>query len=140
MIIPSDDLNITQDEHVFRAWQKVNEISIACLVLGTIYIAMGIFEGQLLIVEGLLTGALGYLLSRDTSRAAALLILWISLITFSNSMMSWLGVIDFGERNVMLACIGLWCGYRSLKATITIKGNPTSSDILRRMALVAPRK
>ena len=140
MIFPTEDFNITQKEHAYRAWQRINEISIACLVLGVIYIAMGLFEGHLLMIEGLITGALGYLLSREMSRAAALLILWIGLISFSNSMLSWLGIIDFGERNVLLACVGVWCGYKALKATFILKGYPTSRDILRRLALVAPRK
>ncbi|MEM9773685.1 MAG: hypothetical protein AAF902_03835 [Chloroflexota bacterium] len=140
MIIPSDELNLKDEERLFRAWQTVNEISIACLVLATIYVAMGLFEGGLLIVEGIVTGILGYLLSREMSRAAAVLILWIGLITFSNSILSWLGVIDFGERNVLLACVGVWCGYKALKSTLTLKGYPTRQDVLRRLALVAPRR
>lgn len=118
-----------------RAWQTINEVSVACLVLAVIYIAMGIFEGRLLIMEGLITGCLGLLLSKKISRAAALLLISISMISFSNGMVSWLGVVDFGERNILLACIGLWCGIRALKATILLRGTPTLDDILNRFVL-----
>lgn len=117
----------------FRAWQAINEVSIACLVLAVIYIAMGIFEGELLIIEGMITGALGILLSREISRAAAFLLMAISLISFSNSMVSWLGIIELGERNILLAAIGLWCGARAIRATILLRGTPTFDDLVKRV-------
>lgn len=117
----------------FRAWQTINEISIACLVLAVIYIAMGIFEGELLIIEGLIIGALGILLSREMSRLAAFLLMMISLISFSNGMVSWLGIIELGERNILLAMVGLWCGARAMKATILLRGTPILEDLIKRV-------
>lgn len=116
----------------FRAWQTINEVSIACLVLAVIYVAMGIFEGKLLIVEGLIFGALGILLSREVSRLAAFLLMGISLISFSNGMVSWLGIIEFGERNILLAVVGLWCGARAIQATILLRGSLIMDDLFKR--------
>ena len=134
MIIPTPDHNPKSRETLsFRAWQMVNEVYIACLVISVIYIAMGLYEGKLLIVEGVIIGALGILLSKETSRAAALLLISISLISFSNSMVSWLGIVDMGDRNILLSFIGLWCGMRAWKATVLLRGYPTFDDAVRRL-------
>ena len=121
-------------EKRFRAWQIINEVSIACLVIAVVYIAMGLFEGKLLIAEGIITGILGLILSKEISRAAALLLVAISLISLSNGMVSWVGMIELGERNILLGFIGLWCGFRALKATFVLRGSPTIDDMINRFA------
>ncbi len=134
MIVPSPEQRTEKLRFsASQAWNMINEVYIACLVISVIYIAMGLFEGALLMMEGVLIGALGIILLKETSRAAALLLISICVISFSNSMVSWLGVIDFGERNILLAFIGIWCGIRGLKATLALKGMPTVDDAIRRI-------
>lgn len=133
MIVPSPEHSTEKLISSTRAFQMVHEVYIACLVISVIYIAMGLFEGTLLMMEGMLIGMIGIVLLRENSRAAAVLLLSITLISFSNSMVSWLGIIDFGERNILLASIGIWCGVRALKATWAIRGAPTLDDALRRV-------
>ncbi len=134
MIVPSPDQRVEKlGFSDVKAWNMINEVYIACLVLSVIYIAMGLFEGALLMMEGVLIGALGILLLKETSRAAAVLLISICVISFSNSMVSWLGIVDFGERNILLAFIGIWCSVRALKATLALKGAPTVDDAIRRL-------
>ena len=125
MIVPSAKQELANREtEIIKAWNIINEVYIACLVISVIYLAMGLFEGTLLMMEGVLIGALGIVLLNQTSRAAAILLISMGLITFSNSMVSWLGIVDFGERNILLASIAIWCGIRALKATLLIRGTP----------------
>ena len=136
MILIMDSQKEKRKEMRFRAWQAINEVSVACLVIAVIYIAMGLFEGKLLIAEGVITGVLGIILSKEISRAAALLLVAISLISLSNGMVSWVGMVELGERNILLGFIGLWCGFRALKATIVLRGSPTIDDFINRFAAV----
>ena len=133
MIVPSSEHNTEKLLSATRAIQMVHEVYIACLVISVIYIAMGLFEGTLLMMEGMIIGAIAIVLLRETSRAAAVLLISIAIISFSNSMVSWLGIVDFGERNILLASIGIWCGVRALKATLLIRGTPTLNDAIRRV-------
>ena len=134
MMVPSANQGPEIPEvQLTKAWHMIHEVYIASLVISVIYLAMGIFEGRLLMVEGLLIGAIGIVLLNERSRAAAVLLLSMGIITFSNSMVSWLGIVDFGERNILLASIAIWCGIRALKATLLIRGTPTLDDAIRRV-------
>ena len=117
----------------FRAWERINEVYVASLILSVIYLVMGLYEGTLLMVEGVIIGALGIMLFKETSRAAAILLISIGLISSINGVVSTLGVADMGERNVLLALIVMLCGVRALKATLLIRGTPTLADGLKRI-------
>ncbi|MEM7802284.1 MAG: hypothetical protein AAF633_24030 [Chloroflexota bacterium] len=105
-----------------KARRTINDMSISLLVIGGCYCFMGLVTSPLLLWEGTITAVLAILLSRTLSRGASILLIVMSVIAISNSFVTMIGLDDFGQRNLPLGFISIWCAWKSLQATQILRG------------------
>jgi hypothetical protein len=102
------------------ALKTIKDVAIAYYVIGGIFIAMGIFVGQNLLVDGGICIFLGLLLQYFKSRTAAIIMCIYSVIslgmTISNKIHSVQNLAN-GGTNIMMAVIIIIASLKAVEAT-----------------------
>ena len=110
------------------ALKTVRDTSSAFFVLAALQAALSFFVGFSVLLDAVIYVVAGYFLRRSNSRAAAVILLALAVlsaaVTFANKAGANLG----GGNNIILAFIVLWAAIRAVEATFKLRGRFASTS------------
>ena len=104
------------------ALKGVKDLSAAFYVIAGLQGLIGYFAAPALIIDAVILAVLATALRLWNSRVAAILLLAMSSIMLITTVMSRMGVGDFGGTNVFLALIVFWAAIKSTEAAFKLHG------------------
>jgi len=107
------------------AVQLIGEAARACYVIAAIQALVSLVFGPWGLVDAVLYAGLGIWLQRGQSRVAAVLLLIVAVAGLATTVMNRVGA-GSGGRNILLAAIVAFVGYRACQATFKLASMPTT--------------
>ena len=105
-----------------QAEKIIKDISNAFFLVAALQVVVGYFSlGPTTIVDGIIFAVLAALLRRYKNFAVAVILLFISLASIVTTLLSRLGYLERGGKNIFLALIIAWISVRAVQAAVMLK-------------------
>lgn len=115
-----------------EALKTIRDASIGFFVLAVIQGAIGIFMMPSMLLDAAILAVLAGLLYWLKSRIAACLLMVMASTMAVTTVLTLLGMAEFGGRNIVLAAIVFWTAIKAIEATFKLHGRfqevPSSLD------------
>jgi hypothetical protein len=102
------------------ALKVVKDTSSAFIVISVIQAILSYFVGSSILVDAIINCGGAFFLRRFNSRAAAVVLLIVALITLGVTIANMLGAKLGAGGNILVAIIVLWAGVRAVEATFKL--------------------
>lgn len=97
--------------------KTIKDVSIGFYVLAGLQGAIGVILMPSMILDAVIIALLAALIHTLKSRIAAVLLLLLTGVMLVTTVLTALGISQFGGKNLWLAVFAVWCGVKGVEAT-----------------------
>jgi hypothetical protein len=111
------------------ALKMVRDTSMAFYAIAGLQAVLSYWIGLGLLVDAAIYAIGGFFLRRFNSRAAAVVLLILALLSAGVTIANKAGADVGGGNNIILALVMLWAGIRAVEATFKLQGRFSSANV-----------